>query len=101
CRLDGTPGAVQMRNPEDNTVEDLPSKFPCRKTKVGDTLRTVSPCGGGYGDPLERDPALVLEDVLDGFVSIASARRDYGVVIDPASLTLDEPATAALRQSMG
>ena len=97
---DGTPGAVQVRNPYNETVEDLPSKFPCRKTKLGDTLRTVSPCGGGYGNPLERDPALVLEDVLDEFVSLESAQRDYGVVIDAISLTVDEAATIALRQAM-
>jgi N-methylhydantoinase B len=81
-------------------VENLPSKFPCRKTKVGDTLRTISPCGGGYGNPLERDPALVLEDVLDGFVSIESAERDYGVVIDPATLVIDQEKTVSLRQAM-
>ena len=89
-----------MLNPYEGTAADLPSKFPCRKTKLGDTLRTVSPCGGGYGNPLERDPAFVLEDVLDEFVSVESAKRDYGVVINPASMTIDEQATAALRHKM-
>ena len=41
--------------------------------------------GGGWGNPLERDPALVLRDVADGFISAASAHDDYGVAIDPAS----------------
>jgi N-methylhydantoinase B len=56
--------------------------------------------GGGWGDPLERDPAAVLEDVLDEYVSVAGARRDYGVVIVEGEMTVDEAATRALRESM-
>jgi len=54
---------------------------------------------GGYGDPLERDPQRVLEDVLDDYVSIEAARRDYGVVITGAApaLAVDERATRELR----
>lgn len=55
------------------------------------------PGGGGYFDPFTRDVRAVLDDVLDGFVSIDAARAQYGVVIDPASMTIDEKATAALR----
>jgi len=55
------------------------------------------PGGGGYYDPYTRDVAAVFDDVLDGFVSIAAARSEYGVVIDPETRTLDEHATAALR----
>ncbi len=55
------------------------------------------PGGGGYYDPYTRDVAAVVDDVLDGFVSIAAARSDYGVVIDPETRTLDEHATEALR----
>src|SRR5207237_4596 len=54
----------------------MPSKFPYRKVAAGTTIRTISPCGGGYGNPLERDPAQVLEDVIDGYISAESARRD-------------------------
>jgi N-methylhydantoinase B/oxoprolinase/acetone carboxylase alpha subunit len=53
--------------------------------------------GGGYGNPFERDPALVLEDVLDEKVSIEAARRDYGVAIDPVAMTVDVQETAKLR----
>jgi N-methylhydantoinase B len=49
--------------------------------EVGDTFTRPSAGGGGYGDPLERDPQKVLEDVIDGYVSIERARKDYGVVI--------------------
>ena len=66
------------------------------------------PGGGGFGDPLERDPAMVLADVVEGYVSIAGAERDYGVVIRytgppdgmvrlPEDYQIDEIATAALR----
>lgn len=60
--------------------------------------------GGGYGDPLERDPARVLEDVLEGYVSVDHAADVYGVVltgrVDDESLAIDEPATAAHRTAL-
>ena len=65
--------------------------------KAGDTLRTVSPCGGGYGDPTQRDPAAVLNDAIDGLVSRSTAAKDYKVVITE-QMTLDEDATNELRR---
>ena len=59
----------------------LPAMISNLSLERGDTLRTVSPCGGGYGDVLERDPVAVLNDVLDGVSSPISAVRDYKVVI--------------------
>jgi len=57
--------------------------------------------GGGFGDPLLRDPAAVLEDVLDEYVSIQAARERYGVVLtgslDEWNVAIDEAATRALR----
>jgi N-methylhydantoinase B len=57
--------------------------------------------GGGWGDPLERPPARVLDDVLDEYVSVEGARRDYGVVLTGAledlTLAVDEEATRRLR----
>ena len=64
----------------------------------GDTLRVNMNAGGGYGDPFEREPELVLGDVLDGYVSIEGAREDYGVVIDPEKLAIDWEATKKLRE---
>jgi N-methylhydantoinase B/oxoprolinase/acetone carboxylase alpha subunit len=49
----------------------------------GDRIHTIVPGGAGYGNPLERPVADVLEDVKNGIVSIEHARRDYGVHIDP------------------
>ena len=55
--------------------------------------------GGGWGDPLDRDPATVQWDVLEGYISLESARDDYGVVLEPVSLELAAAATARLRAS--
>jgi N-methylhydantoinase B len=73
-----------------------------REFAYGDVISFQQSGAGGYGDPFERDPARVLDDVLDDYVSVASARRDYGVVIvgEGADLRVDEAATAALRRSM-
>ena len=76
--LDGTPGAMTL-NPGTEHEVSLPSKIPYRKTVAGDTIRTIRPSGGGYGDLAERDPAAVREDVLDGFVSEESARTIYSL----------------------
>ena len=65
--------------------------------KAGDAFRIRSGGGGGYGSPLERPAELVLEDVRQGYVSIAAAAEHYGVVIDPASMEIDRTATEKLR----
>ena len=65
----------------------------------GDVIAFHSAGGGGYGDPLERDPQAVEKDVLDGYVSIDKARDDYGVVIDPEKMEVDLAATEKVRSS--
>jgi N-methylhydantoinase B len=69
---------------------------------AGQIVRVRTTGGGGWGDPLERDPALVLRDVIDGKVSAAAARDDYGVILrqsgDEGSSIIDEQATKDLRQ---
>jgi N-methylhydantoinase B len=97
----GQVGAVVF-NPGDLNEAALASKFPYRRLGAGDTIRTMGPSGGGYGDPLTREPQRVLEDVRDGFVSAESARGDYGVAVRPAGpeqdgWELDLPATRRLR----
>ena len=77
-RRGGTPGAVLLNRGTDGELE-LPSKFPYRKAAAGDRLCLIWPCGGGYGDPLERDRDAVQEDVKDGYVSRESARTHYGL----------------------
>ncbi|RLF11486.1 MAG: hydantoinase B/oxoprolinase family protein [Thermoprotei archaeon] len=66
----------------------------------GSLVRCLVPGGGGYGDPLERDPQLVLEDVRNGFVSLEKAKEFYGVVIDPKTMSLDLKATDELRKKL-
>jgi N-methylhydantoinase B len=60
--------------------------------------------GGGWGDPLEREPQKVLDDVLDEYVSIEGARRDYGVVLtgslEQLDLAIDDAATETLRAEL-
>lgn len=56
------------------------------------------PGGGGFGSPFERDPQRVLEDVRQGYISLEAAKREYGLVIDRATMRLDEAATAAMRK---
>jgi len=61
----------------------------------GDVVTALMSGAGGYGDPLDRDPERVLDDVRRGLVSVEGAERDYGVVIDGS--TVDAARTAALR----
>ena len=82
--LGGTPTVVQ----------------PKAATRVppGEIVTMELPGGGGFFSPLERDPELVADDVRDGYVSREGAARDYGVALDPTSLTVDVTRTAALRK---
>ena len=65
----------------DGSVEPLPSKA-IFELRTGDVLEFLTGGGGGYGDPLTRDPDLVLGDVQQGKVSAAAANETYGVVIE-------------------
>lgn len=68
--------------------------------KPGDRLVNNSGGGGGWGDPLQRDPAAVLRDVKNDYISSESARDHYGVVISPETGRVDEAATLALRAEL-
>jgi N-methylhydantoinase B len=63
-------------------------------------MTASSPGGGGWGEPLERDPALVLRDVQDGVVSRHAAGEEYGVVLDAVGKGVDAEATRRLRQQV-
>ncbi len=91
----GKTGSLHLKRPG-GRQSDLPSKVPHTKLKAGESILCLGPAGGGYGDPLARQPRQVLDDVIDGLISRTSAERDYGVVITPA-LSLDNSATARLR----
>ncbi len=79
----GHGGRMQVHNianPEDARSEY--AKFSGMRAEAGDVVTYFSPVGGGYGDPLDRDPAKVLDDVLDDFITVAHAHDVYGVVFD-------------------
>ncbi|MEW5909550.1 MAG: hydantoinase B/oxoprolinase family protein [Thermodesulfobacteriota bacterium] len=63
----------------------------------GEELSFYSAGGGGYGDPFERDVDAVLQDVKYGYVSIESAKNDYGVFIDPKTVAVDRSRTEQIR----
>ncbi len=67
--------------------------------KPGDVVTIDAPGGGGYGNPSEREPQMVLHDVIEGYVSIEEAKSEYGVVIDPTTLEIDTEETDRLRKS--
>jgi N-methylhydantoinase B len=80
----------------DGTVERIERN--CLLTlEPGERFITRSAGGGAVGDPFARPPEQVREDVVEGFVSCAGARAEYGVVLDEETLELDLEATAELR----
>lgn len=78
--LPSIPHGVRL-NPGGEGERFLGAVFSNVPIAAGDTFTRPSAGGGGFGDPLERDPAAVLEDVIDGYVSPERAVRDYGVVV--------------------
>ncbi len=94
----GATGKVEIYNVSDpDNIQDMPAKFSGIKINAGDVHAFYAPCGGGYGDPLERPASQVLEDVLDDFCTVEHARKAYGVVVDLTTETVDESATESLR----
>lgn len=90
----------------DNGSRPNPKSF--IELKAGQAVHLNMPGGGGYGDPLRRDPELVLKDVISGYVTPEAAERDYGVVVRfkgkkneivrlPDQWELDEAATREQR----
>jgi len=74
-----------------NKVEDL-------AVEADDVLHFITWGGGGWGDPLDRDPALIVKEIAQGLITTKGA-KDYGVVIG-ADGTIDETATSALRDTL-
>ena len=70
------------------------------RLRCGDVARLITAVGGGYGNPLERDPALIQDDVRNDLLTITQAKEIYGVVIDPSTLAVDGEATLVLRKDM-
>lgn len=93
----GLPGARNKMTVNPGTAGEYDASGSYCTVEAGDVLVNDMGGGGGYGDPLTRDPSKVADDVRNGFVSVAAARDSYGVVVDPVTFGLDETATAELR----
>jgi N-methylhydantoinase B len=111
---DGATGGIWLTNEAgeethvagmDGGVYRYPYRVPFWEAQSGTRLRYVTAGGGGWGNPLEREPARVLRDVRDGYVTIEGAARDYGVVVtgdperDPEGISVDVEATERLRSA--
>jgi N-methylhydantoinase B len=99
--LPGVPQGVQLD--EGEGWQQLGTVFSNRPVEPGDRFTRPSSGGGGFGDPLERDPEKVREDVIDEYVSVERAERDYGVVIEPVDperceYEIDHEATERARE---
>ena len=90
-----------VRNGELSPISpDFGSKGTAFPIKAGDVIRISSPGGGGYGDPLERDASMVMQNVLDEKVSLEQTRQAYGVILSHDMQRVDEEATRLLRAEL-
>jgi N-methylhydantoinase B len=94
---EGGASAVHRLLHPDGGEETLPSKV-TREVAPGSRVHFQPAGGGGFGDPTERPPGKVAEDVRNGYVSLAAAREAYGVVLDAETLEVDREATEELRR---
>jgi N-methylhydantoinase B/oxoprolinase/acetone carboxylase alpha subunit len=89
------------KNPDTPREEVLPAKVTGIPFSAGEFIEFREPNAAAYGDPLERDPQAVREDVLDDFTTIELARDAYGVVFaDERTLEFDAAATEARRAEL-
>ncbi len=102
----GTDGAPNEMSCRVGSPQEFVSFGPSKQVphEAGESYAYRYGGGGGWGDPLDRDPEKVKDDVLDEYVSIEGARRDYGVVltgsVEELNLRIDREATERLRAEM-
>jgi N-methylhydantoinase B len=86
-------------NPDTPSAKQLPTRYADYPLKGGDRFRLETPGGGGFANGFTRDPALVLRDLREGYVTLQGAQRDYGVVASRAGddFIIDEAATNQAR----
>ncbi len=97
---DGAPNVVKIHRNGETYIPPHLSKDQDIPVTVGDRVEVFTPGGGGYGDPFQRDPALVGRDVRRGYYSIIQAEEWFGVVVDPAG-EVDDGATLERRRARG
>ncbi len=94
----GRPGRIRV-NPGTADEYELPPIKDGVILNKGDVVRIETGGGGGWGNPFDRDPGLVADDVAELMVTVEGALRDYGVIIDPETFDVDLDATAARRKA--
>jgi N-methylhydantoinase B/oxoprolinase/acetone carboxylase alpha subunit len=96
---DGKPGLCTL-NPGTEMARVIPSRYSDHVMHPGEAFRLETPGGGGLGDPLDRDPERVLNDVRNGYVTLQKAREAYSVAIDAVDgdFVLNEAQTRQLRR---
>lgn len=96
--MNGTPNycVIYKQGEEPKIVR----KVAAVKLKKGDMVSLRSGGGGGWGDPLERDPELVRMDVKNEYITLETAREIYGVVLDPKTLNINWEETKKLREQL-
>jgi N-methylhydantoinase B len=93
----GAPNLVEIHR-RDGAIEPH-MKVTDMPVNEGEAIVFMGGGGGGYGDPFQRDVERVVGDVNEGYVSVEAAKSQFGVVIDGRTMTIDDTATAALRQT--
>ena len=92
-------GAINTLVQPNGEVAPLPSKVN-RAMYEGELIGHVQPGGGGFGDPMTREPSRVAADVWNEKISAVYAREEHGVVVDQVTGELDVAGTADLRDSL-
>jgi N-methylhydantoinase B len=97
--FDGKKGRCTL-NPGTDKARVIPSRYSDHMLHPGDVVSLETPGGGGLGNPLERDPVRVLNDVRDGYITPDKARQIYGVAIksDNGDVRIDDTGTRELRK---
>ena len=95
---DGKTGRCTL-NPGTERARVIPSRFSDYTLQPGDVVSLDTPGGGGLGIPREREPAMVLNDVRNGYVTVEQAKAVYAVSIEASNgdLSLNESKTRELR----
>ena len=100
--LGGKPGGCSEKwlVRADGSREPIPSKVDNVRVEPGDRIVFRTAGGGGWGDALERDPAVVRRDVVRGLLTAEAAREGYGVALNGDGKEVDRTATEELRGRM-
>ena len=86
-----------IKNPGVEGEQRLYSKVTGYPMQANELLQIKTANSGSYGDPFEREPQRVLDDVLDDFITVEMAEKDYGVVIDPTTMQINSEETLRRR----